>query len=153
MEHTLTDLTSGTAEPNPAEDQATPGLTLPEIYRKAAELVLTHGKMEGNYGDPECGFCAMGAVLFAASDGHIYRIADFENTEEFKQLIKPIADRIVSSGRSRREDKPGNSDGMNLYTTIYHWNDGFYLDGSASPTAQDVVDLLNEVADAVETSA
>lgn len=42
-------------------------MTPQEILSAAADLIEEHGWVQGEYGDEEYGFCAMGAVYVAAS--------------------------------------------------------------------------------------
>ncbi|TQF03958.1 hypothetical protein E6W39_19090 [Kitasatospora acidiphila] len=134
------------------------GKTLPEIYRKAAELVLKIGKNEGEMkhtaidesGEVECfGYCTMGAVLDTAGEldkfGN-YVVSGFVDSPEFLRLATPIADQIVRSGRY--PELYYSTDVDRSFWVIANWNDDGYA--NAKPTAQDVAQLLRETADAVE---
>jgi hypothetical protein len=122
--------------------------TLPEIYREAADLVEAHGKTEGGYGSKDCGFCTMGAVLFAAGRTYRDKFPEIEiESDEFSRLIKPVASLLVKSGRTApyaAEDETTKN--VDLFCTVYNWNDRF----EDSPTAQDVAALLRETAESIE---
>lgn len=124
--------------------------SLPEIYRKAAELVETHGKHEGHYGAKGRGFCTMGAVIFAAGHMALGEYPELEiETAEFARLIKPVASRLVESGRRAPYVPEGDTtENENLFCTVFYWNDRH----KDTPTAADVAALLRETADAVEVT-
>lgn len=131
------------------------GLTLPEIYRKAAELVLADGKIEGGYVDTneerdECyGFCTMGAVFRASGDmTDDYDIpSEFDGSDAQTRLMKPIAETIVSSGRG--VGSFGRNENEDSWFIIQAWNDR----SEDRPTAEDVAALLRQTADSVEVAA
>lgn len=122
--------------------------TLPDLYRKAAELVTEAGKGEGTFRSWNGCFCTMGAVLQSAgllSDQGESKIE--LDSPQFQYLMAPIAEQIRSTGRTILHLSGDDEGEMDDFYWIYRWNDREAID------ADDVHVLLNEAADAMETEA
>jgi hypothetical protein len=130
-------------------------MTLPEIYRKSADLILETGKTEGTYRDQRGCLCTMGAPLQVT--GHLqaegsspdpiaFNERDYVTDPEFIRIMTPIADQIVRTNRAKDRPSKGHP-GPRAHAVIYHWND---VKRDDLPTAEDVAALLRETADHVE---
>lgn len=135
-------------------------MTLPEIYRNAADLILETGKTEGTYRDRHGCLCTMGAPLQVT--GHLqgdgwspdpigFSESNYPTDPEFILLMTPIADQIVRSGRGTDKSREHHV-GFRAHAVIYNWNDFSDID-SPVPTVHDVATLLRETADHVEQNA
>lgn len=56
-------------------------MTPQEVLEKAAANIAEHGHQKGTYGSRQHGFCAIGAIRYAATDGYGVHLADLSATK------------------------------------------------------------------------
>ena len=102
------------------------------IARRAGELIGEHGWIRGRFGNPNIGFCLLGACLRAYADLGQPQIGVIPISAELYQAINPAVplatlDALLAST-------------LEIESRLMAWND------KEGRTRQDVLDLLDRIA-------